>query len=267
MNLSNSIPAWVTKLLPTPRELKYTEVAGVRHPDPSVLKRPFDTPKHIWATAIVAAIVAAGLGGSLAYQAVDQLLNGSEREAAEVEENINRDVSYDFALLTDLISLSDEEIVQYFADAGYLTYQYSDEDENLDIMKLPSDVDTTEAAELLEEGIDSMDAVTASFYLTGSWRFSTDRDSGLTMSIRYVDLAAADAEEAIQTALDAQGWTMAEDATMQTDSVGNTYVEGTIQTDAGTCTWRVAAIDSDEVYDISGLPETAQYVGVHLIMN
>ncbi len=48
------------------------------------------------------------------------------------------------------------------------------------------------------------------------------------------------------------------------DDSGNTYQAGVVSTDAGTCNWRVSVIELNEVYDISGLPNTAFYVGIRL---
>ena len=44
------------------------------------------------------------------------------------------------------------------------------------------------------------------------------------------------------------------------DDSGNTYQAGVVSTDNGTYNWRVSVIELDEVYDISGLPNTAFYV-------
>lgn len=46
------------------------------------------------------------------------------------------------------------------------------------------------------------------------------------------------------------------------DDSGNTYQAGVVSTDNGTYNWRVSVIELDEVYDISGLPNTAFYVGI-----
>lgn len=246
---------------------RYRKDGAVNHPDASVLLRPFDPPRYIIAACVVGALIAAIAGGFVASRAIDQILHGAERNAATVEENINREISYDFPQLASLISLDDESILSQFSEAGYTTYEFSEEGAPLDVMKLPSDTTLADAAIVYAGGIGNMDAVTASKYLVGSWRFSTDREEGVTMSIRYADLKAADAASAIQTALEAQGWTAPEGAELQTDSVGNTYMEGTVETDAGTCSWRVACVPLSDMYDISGLPETAQYVGVHLTMN
>ena len=248
----------------TPR---YRQDGAVNHPDASVLLRPFDPPKYIIAACIEGALIAAVAGGFVASKAIDQILHGAERNAATVEQNINREVSYDFPQLTSLITLDDDAIMAQFEEAGYTTYEFSEDGAPLDVMKLPSDTTLADAAVVYAGGIGNMDAVTASKYLVGSWRFSTDREEGVSMSINYADLKAADAAGAIQSAIEAQGWTAPEGAELQTDSVGNTYMDGTVKTDSGTYSWRVACVPLTDMYDIAGLPETAQYVGVHLSAN
>lgn len=253
-----------TKLLRSDDRPSYRVDGGMRHPDATILLRPFDPPKTVIIAAIVGAIIAACIGGFFASKAIDQILHGAERKAATVEENINRGVSYDFPQMSEFISLDDDSILQKLSDAGYTTYEFSAEGESLDVMKLPSDTTLADAAIVYAGGLGNMDAVTASKYLVGSWRLTVDRTEGVDMSVKYADLQATDAASAIQTALDSQGWTAPEGAELQTDSVGNTYIKGTVDTDAGKCTWRVACCPLSGVYDISGLPETAQYVGIHI---
>jgi len=57
--------------------------------------------------------------------------------------------------------------------------------------------------------------------------------------------------------------TIAEDG-MGVDEVGNTFKQGTVDVDGTAYTWKVSALPLSEMYDISGLPETAVYVGVRL---
>lgn len=251
-----------TKLAPKPDRPPYRQDGAVRHLDASVLTRPFDPPKSIAVACIVGAVVAAVIGGMLASKAIDQVLHGAERKAATVEENINRGVTYDLPPLAHYISLDDEGIRAALTEAGYELFDRTEEGGMLDIMKLPSDTTVADAAVAYAMG--TMDAVTASKYLVGAWELTCDREEGIDLSVKYADLQSADAAAAIQSALDSEGWTMPEGVELQTDSVGNTYVEGTMTTDMGDCSWRVAACPLEDVYDIDGLPETAQYVGIRL---
>ena len=87
------------------------------------------------------------------------------------------------------------------------------------------------------------------------------------MRIRYADLQSADEGQAIQSALESEGWADNNAVAISDegiDEVGNTYKEGTIQTDSGTYAWRISACPLADVYNISGLPETAQYVGIRM---
>ena len=87
------------------------------------------------------------IGGRYAFGAIDGILHGAQRDAATVETNINRGVSYDLPIMENYISLDDATIVQTFADAGYQTYNMLGEgEEGVDVMKIPSDVTLADAA-------------------------------------------------------------------------------------------------------------------------
>lgn len=86
------------------------------------------------------------------------------------------------------------------------------------------------------------------------------------MNVRYADFSSGDVNAAVQAAVAAEGFdpaTVPEDG-QGVDEVGNTFMTGTVDVDGSTYTWRVSAIALSEVYDISGLPDTAVYVGIRL---
>lgn len=220
------------------------------------------------AACVAGAVIAAVVGGLAGSKAIDQILHGEERSTATIEENIHRNVSYDLPVLQDYIDLDDGSIATALQDAGYTTVSLLGEgEEGFDMMKLPSDITVDDAMVAFAGGIGKMDAVQASKYLVGSWRFSTERKEGVSMRIRYADLQSADAGQAIQSALESEGWADNNAVAISDegiDEVGNTYKEGTIQTDSGTYAWRISACPLADVYNISGLPETAQYVGIRM---
>ena len=116
-------------------------------------------------------------------------------------------------------------------------------------------------------GIGNMDAVAASKYLVGSWRFTVERVEGLSMRIRYADLRSADAAEAIDAAMASQGWVDNPAVSVESegkDEVGNTYREGTLQATGEHMPGACRSCPLADVYDIAGLPESAQYVGIRL---
>ena len=170
--------------------------------------------------------------------------------------------------MENYISLDDATIVQTFADAGYQTYNILGEgEEGVDVMKIPSDATLADAALVYAKGVSNMDAVTASKYLVGSWRFTVSRTNGTEMKVRYCDLAAENAQDAVQHAWQSEGWADNGNVTITAegvDEIGNTYREGTIETESGTHSWRISVCDLDGVYSISGLPSTAQYVGIRM---
>lgn len=247
---------------------KTTIHGEVRYLDATVLKRPFDPPRFVIAVCVVGAVAAALIGGFAASKSIDQILHGAERSAATVESNINRGVSYDLPVLQDYINMDDASIAAALQNSGYTTIDLlSEGEEGFDVMKLPSDVAVDDAMVAFAGGIGKMDAVRASRYLVGSWRFSTERDEGVSMRVRYADLQSADAGQAIQAALESEGWAENNAVAISDegiDEVGNTYKEGTIQTDSGTYNWRISACLLADVYNIPGLPESAQYVGIRM---
>ena len=251
-----------------PSHTSPTSAEAIRHLDASGLMRPFDPPRFVIGVAVAAAVAAAVIGGLMASKAIDQVLHGEERAAATVESNIARDVSYDIPFVQDLIGLDDATILQRFQEAGFTIYELTGEDDSgLDAMKLPSDTGLADAAIALAGGIGDLDAVTASKYLVGSWRFTVERTEGISMRVRYVDMQSLSAQEAIQAAMTSEGWI--DNAAVSTtsngqDEVGNTYCEGTIAIDGADYTWRVSVCPLSDVYDIAGLPDTAQYVGIKL---
>lgn len=240
----------------------------VRYLDGSGLARPFDPPKAVIAACVIAAACAAVIGGMAASKAIDQVLHGEERAAATVESNIARDISYDIPLMQDCMALDDAPILARFQESGFLMYDLTGEgDSGIDVMKLPSDTNLMDAGIALGGGIGNMDAIAASKYLVGSWRFTVERVEGLSMRIRYADLRSADAAEAIDAAMASQGWVDNPAVSVESegkDEVGNTYREGTLASDGGAYAWRVSVCPLADVYDIAGLPESAQYVGIRL---
>lgn len=247
---------------------KQIDEGPIRTIDSSSLARPFDPPKPVLIVSLVFALIAAIIGGRYAFGAIDGILHGAQRDAATVETNINRGVSYDLPswktifpstmrLLYKPSPTPDTRRTTYLAKAK----------EGVDVMKIPSDATLADAALVYAKGVSNMDAVTASKYLVGSWRFTVSRTNGTEMKVRYCDLAAENAQDAVQHAWQSEGWADNGNVTITAegvDEIGNTYREGTIETESGTHSWRISVCDLDGVYSISGLPSTAQYVGIRM---
>lgn len=177
-----------------------------------------------------------------------------------------REVSYDFPLLSSLMPLSDEEIMTALTDAGYTLYERTpvgtDPDGGFEVIKLPADVSLEEAGLMYVQGIDKLSAGDAVKLLKGAWTLTVSRKAGDDMRLRYADFASGTIEKAVQGAMQVEGLENAEVTDSGVDDSGNTYQAGVVSTDNGTYNWRVSVIELDEVYDISGLPNTAFYVGI-----
>lgn len=253
------------------RRNEYVDTEGpVRYLDGSGLARPLDMPRPQIAVMVAFVVAAALIGGYLLFSVLDAVQGNAERAQASVEENLAREVSYDLPSLASFMALDDEAIKQTLADAGYAIIDRTDPDEGgnggLELIKLPSDVSEAEALLLYANGVDKLSAADAALLLNGSWTLDVDRDDPLEMRVRYADFASGSLDAAIDSAIAAEGFdpaTIGEDGA-GVDEVGNTFKTGTVDVDGTTYTWKVSAIPLSDMYDISGLPDTAVYVGVRL---
>ncbi len=253
------------------RRNEYVDTEGpVRYLDGSGLERPLDMPKPQIAIMIAFVVVAALIGGYLLFNVLDAVKGGAARAQASVEENLSREVSYDLPSLTSYIAMNDDEIKQALADAGLTVIDKGgmseDPDAALELIKLPADVSELDAGMMYSKGVSKLTASEAALLLNGSWTLNADRSEETSIRLRYADFSSGSLDAAIDSAIAAEGFdpaTVAEDG-MGVDEVGNTFKQGTVEANGTTYTWKVSAIPLSEMYDISGLPDTATYVGVRL---
>lgn len=240
----------------------------VRYLDGTPLARPQTLSKAQMALAGVLVAAAAVIGVALASGIIDNVIHAADREQASVEQNLARGVSLDLPVLTSYIQMDDGSIKQALTDAGYVVYETTTAEEypdgGFDLYKLPSDVSLEQAAALYAQGVASLSASDAALLLNGSWRMTVARQDYTDMRVRYADFSSGSVEAAVANAIAAEGLSGAAIAESGTDESGNTYQSGTVDVDGTTYAWRVSAIALSSVYDISGLPETAVYVGVRL---
>lgn len=252
---------------PLSREPKSTvQIGDVRYLDGAELSRPLETPPRVRAIMLAAMAVAAIVGCLFLGRYFDQIMNEPIRQQQTLQENLAREVSYDFPLLSSLMPLSDEEIMTALNDAGYTLYERTpvgtDPDGGFEVIKLPADVSLEEAGLMYVQGIDKLSASDAVRLLKGAWTLTVTRKNGDDMRLRYADFASGTIEKAVQGAMQVEGLENAEVTDSGVDDSGNTYQAGVVTTDNGTYNWRVSVIELSEVYDISGLPNTAFYVGI-----
>ncbi len=252
---------------PLAREPKSTvQIGDVRYYDGAELSRPLEMPPRVKAIMLAAMVVAAVVGCLFLGRYFDQIMNEPIRQQQTLQDNLAREVSYDFPLLSSLMPLSDEEIMTALTDAGYTLYERipvgTDPDGGFEVIKLPADVSLEEAGLMYVQGIDKLSAGDAVKLLKGAWTLTVSRKAGDDMRLRYADFASGTIEKAVQGAMQVEGLENAEVTDSGVDDSGNTYQAGVVSTDNGTYNWRVSVIELDEVYDISGLPNTAFYVGI-----
>ena len=189
--------------------------------------------------SLVFALIAAIISGRYAFAAIDGILHGAQRDAATVETNINRGCRTIYPSWKTT-----------FPSTMPLLYKPSPTPDTRRSTCLArrrgrrrhedsSDVTLADAALVYAKGVSSMDAVTASKYLVGSWRFTVSRTNGTEMKVRYCDLAAENAQDAVQHAWQSEGWADNGNVTITAegvDEIGNTYREHH-ETESGTHSW------------------------------
>ena len=250
-----------------PHRKEYVDTEGpVRYLDGSSLLRPLDMPRQQLALMAVFVAVAALIGGIMLFNILDSIQGNAARAQASVEENLAREVTYDLPSLPSLIQLDDASIKQTFTDAGFTTYEPSPSEDGsgFELVKLPSDVSLPEAGLLYQQGVANLDAADAARLLNGSWTFTIERENALNMRLRYTDFSSGGVEAAVEAAIASEGFDASTASEIAVDEAGNTYRSGSIDVNGTAYTWRVSAIALSEVYSISGLPESATYVGVRM---
>lgn len=244
----------------------------IRYMDGSSLQRPLDLP-HRNNYVLIGLIVAAVFFGILiGLHAYDVLINSQVRQEATVEQTINRGVTLDLPVLNTYVSSANADISASLTAAGYTIIDMSTipgasssgASGLLDLVKLPSDITVADAAITYAKGISSLSGEDAARYLSGSWRLTVDRSSGIDMKVKYADFASKTTAAAIQNALTTEGWDKSTMGDSGVDASGNTYQNGTITLNGATYNWSVSVCPLSAIYNNSGLPSDALYVGVRL---
>ena len=249
------------------RRRKSTVTIGdVRYFDGAELSRPLEMPPVVRYVALGAMLVAAVLGGMFLYNWIDQITNEPLRQQEALQESLAREVTLDLPSLAALMPMDDATMMATLTEAGYTLYERTPVGTNpeggFEVIKLPADLSVEEAGVMYLTGIDKLSAADAVRQLKGAWTMDVSRKAGESIRLRYADFESGTIEKAVQSAMAAEGLESAEVTDNGVDDSGNTYQAGTVATDNGTYNWRVSVIELSEVYDISGLPNTAYFVGI-----
>lgn len=238
----------------------------VNHLTAASLERPLEMPRDEMRNALLIALVAAL--ASIIVLAVYNFsaYSGRQMVVEGVDDVINRGVSLDLPAMQDYVDLGNEDILRAFRDRGFVLYDNSSaEDTNaggFDIYKLAPDVSVEEAQAAYGQGVETLQPAEAARILTGSWRYLVSRPAETEMRLRYFDFAATTPSAAITDALASQGFDAEAASAQEEDTMGNINVTGTFEKNGKTYDYTISVCDLAAVYDIEGLPETAQYVGI-----
>lgn len=247
----------------------YTDEEGpVVYLDGSALNRPIEMPRQARLIMLALVVCAIIIGVKIGSDAIGTVVGNNAASKASLEQNLTKQVSYNIPAMSTLVNADNETILATFESEGLTIYnQTAEGDSGLDVVKLPPDVTLAEAATMYAKGVSSLSAANAARLLNGSWTLSIDRsDSSQSIAIKYADFTASSIEAAISSAIVQAGFdasTTPQDGT-GTDDMGNTYQTGTIDIDGSTYNWRVSATALSNKYNISGLPESAVFVGIRL---
>ena len=236
--------------------------------DGAPLNRPMSLPAGQRVIVAVLVIIAAVIGAFF----VNNTVLSSMREAAEAEQQIANNLTRQASIETlpdmqKLITENEAGVQDTFKEAGYTIFDASstsDDEDDLILYKLPSDMTLEEASALYAKGIGNLTAPQATKLLNGSWQFVDERGEVTSMVVRYADFSTGDPQVAVQNALQKTGFDPESISDSGQDESGNTYSMGTFQSDDKTYTWKISALALGEMFSISNMPEDACYVGIRV---
>ncbi|MDO5118065.1 MAG: hypothetical protein Q4D34_06225 [Eggerthellaceae bacterium] len=232
------------------------------------LEKPIEMPMSDYRRLIPILLLAILLSAAVIIAYNMSVMGDVQKTRDAVAAAIDRDVSLDLPPLQEYAGKTNEAMLASLKSAGYTIYDNTnDEDRNVDgfdVFKVASDMDAEKAANAYSQGLENLGAVDTARYLKGSWRFLVSRANGAEIRLRYADFDASDPKAAIQAAAEAQGFEDANIADAAVDTMGNTNLSGTFKKDKVEYTYTISSCDLSQVYDIEGIPENAQFVGIRV---
>ena len=248
--------------------VRLREDGPVKYLEADCLERSIEMPRDDYRKLLPILVVALLLSAAVIIAYNMAVMGDVQKTRDAVNAAISRDVSLDLPKLQDYAGKTNEAMIASLKAAGYTLYDNTnDEDRNVDgfdIFKIASDMDPERASNAYSQGLENLKPVDTARYLKGSWRFLVSRANGAEIRLRYADFDSADAIAAIQAAVQAQGFEDANIADAAEDTMGNTNLSGTFKKDKVEYAYTISTCGLSQVYDIDGLPENAQYVGIRV---
>ena len=229
---------------------------------------PPDIKKKRWIFVGIAVIIAC----LMLFFYFDQIVSAPARTEAEMHEMLSRDVATNPPDLLKMLSMTDKKIKSSLSktatknDYAILDLSSDKTPTEMNLVKIPSDVTEEEGSELYSQGLNNLNALQLVSLLNGGWDLNVDRTSGLNISLHYADFKSNSPSSAIAQAIAAEG--LSRGTTSETgddDGFGNYFSTGSIMINNIDYAWTVSSTYLSEVYPVSGIPDTATYVGVRII--
>ena len=246
------------------------EVDGVMHADAGVLEKRLRMGWKRGIAVFLGVCCAAAVSAYGLWKAYEALVITPERERQMMLDNLAAEVEKNYPLLIDYVELSDAQMHEALLATGNTLFFIDMYEENpedsigFDLYRLPTTVDEKTAESILKDGIGNQKLYMAALFLNGSWRFTVYRYLTCAVRLQYADFAAATPQEAIDHALDLQGWNDPNTFTDSgVDANGNTFQAGTLVIDGRHYEWRVSTVTIKEMYGIE-FPEGGMFVGIKL---
>lgn len=239
---------------------------NIYYMDGNSLTRPLSIPKKSYKVIALLVALAAVIGCAFLYQYFDNTVNAPQREQELIEKNLSQDIAFNIPNLASLVPLDDAGIISTLSQNGDTIFNLSEikGSSNLEIVRFPEGVSTTDAAAMYMKGIDKLSGSEASRLLNGSWDLRVDRSKGTNIGIHFADFKSGSIDAAIQAAIASQGFDSQAITKSGTDDSGNTYSIGDVTIDGALYSWKISAIPLSEIYSINGLPEDAVYLGIRI---
>lgn len=240
------------------------QMGSVSYLNGDALEANFELPRPVRLRALLIVLAAIILGAAFLFVYFDQIVNAPAREQEAVQESLSKQASFDFPLLSELLPLSDADIMAALSATGETLFEKTPvgSGSSFEVIKLPSDVSLADAGAMYLTGISKLSPSQAVKLLNGSWDLDVNREKGMNMSLHYADFVSGSAENAVQAALQAQGLDTASITDSGVDGSGNVYSSGNLVIGDATYAWKVSSVPLADVYEIPGVPESAAYVGV-----
>lgn len=239
---------------------------SIRYLDARPLTRPLGLPEAIAKRMIAFLVAAAVIGAGILFWYFDTVVNAASREAAQVEENVKRDVTLGLPMLSTLMPLDDADMLATLQAEGDTLFEKTpvgqQPEGGFEAIKLPSGVSVADAGAAYAMGLDNISAATATRLLNGAWMMTVTRNNGTDLYVGYADFKSHEAQAAITQALASQGLSTADVEDSGVDDLGNTYSSGKVTVDGNTYNWRISVLPLDSMYSIRDMPADAQYVGI-----